>query len=86
MGTIRTDEIPESCDPGGTLMSTDGCADLLRRVRRLWDDMGMPVPERHDLAEVMVRTFLTFLGINGRYVEIKRKWSAAIGFEVQLPQ
>jgi hypothetical protein len=34
----------------------------------------------------MVRAPLSILDVAGRYVEIKRKWSAAIGFELQLPQ
>jgi hypothetical protein len=46
----------------------------------------MPVHARRELADVMVRAALTLPNITGRYVEAKRKWSAAIGFEVQLPQ
>jgi hypothetical protein len=67
-------------------LSIDEVAHSLHRVRRLWDKVGMPVHERRVLADVMVRAPLTVLDITGRYVEIKRKWSAAIGFEVQLPQ
>jgi hypothetical protein len=59
---------------------------LLRRVRQLWDTLDMPVDARRELADVMVRASLTVLDITERYVEVKRKWSAAIGFEVQLPQ
>jgi hypothetical protein len=46
----------------------------------------MPVGARRELADVMVRAALTLLDITGRYVEVKRKWSAAIGFDVQIPQ
>jgi hypothetical protein len=67
-------------------LSIDDVADLLRRVRRLWDELGMADYERQALADVMVRAPLSILDVTGRYVEIKRKWSAAIGFEVQLPQ
>ena len=67
-------------------LSVDNVADSLRRVRRLWNKLGMPIHERRALADVMVRVPLTVLDVTGRYVEIKRKWSAAIGFEVQLPQ
>ena len=69
-----------------TPLSVDDVAHLLRRVRRLWDELGMPIQARRELADVMVRAPLTVLNVTGRYVEIKRKWSAAIGFEVQLPQ
>ena len=67
-------------------LSIDDVACLLRRVRRLWDTLDMPVNARRELADVMVRASLTLLDITGRYVEVKRKWSAAIGLEVQLPQ
>jgi|SRR2546422_1169218 len=67
-------------------LTIDDVADLLRRVRGLWDELGMAVYERRALADVMVRAPLSILDVTGRYVEIKRKWSAAIGFEVQLPQ
>ena len=66
--------------------SIDEVACFLRRVRRLWDKLDMPVHARRELADVMVRAALTVLDGTGRYVEVKRKWSAAIGFEVQLPQ
>ena len=42
--------------------------------------------ERRALADVLVRAPRSSLDVTGRCVEIKRKWSAAIGFEVQLPQ
>ena len=67
-------------------LSIDNVADSLRRVRRVWDKLEMPIHERRALADVMVRAPLSILDATGRYVEIKRKWSAAIGFEVQLPQ
>ena len=67
-------------------MGIDDVACLLRRVRRLWDKLDMPVVPRRELADVMVRASLTLLDITGRAVEVKRKWSAAIGFEVPLPQ
>jgi hypothetical protein len=64
----------------------DDVAHLLRRVRRFWDELGMPDPAQHELAEVLVGASWSSLDLTGRYVETKRKWSAAIGFEVQLPQ
>jgi hypothetical protein len=66
-------------------LGIDDVVCLLRRVRRLWDKLEMPVHARHELADVIVRASLTVLDITDRYVEVKRKWSAAIGFEVQLP-
>ena len=67
-------------------LTIDDVSHLLRRVCRLWDRLGTPVHERRALADVMVRAPLAVLDVTGRYVEIKRKWSAAIGFEVHLPQ
>jgi hypothetical protein len=67
-------------------LSIDDVAELLRRVRGLWDELDMADYERRALADVMVRAPLSILDVTGRYVEIKRKWSEAIGFEVQLPQ
>jgi len=67
-------------------LTIDDVSHLLRRVCRLWDKLGTPVHERRALADVMVRAPLAVLDVTGRYVEIKRKWSAAIGFEVHLPQ
>jgi hypothetical protein len=64
----------------------DDIARLLRRVRHFWDELGMPDPAQRELAEVLVGASWTSLDLAGRYVETKRKWSAAIGFEVQLPQ
>ena len=66
-------------------LSIDDVAEHLRRVRRLWDELGMVDYERRALADVMVRAPRSSLDVTGRCVEIKRKWSAAIGFEVQLP-
>jgi hypothetical protein len=67
-------------------LGIDDVTCLLRRVRRLWDKLDMPVDARRELADVIVRVSLTLLDMRGRSVEVKRKWSAAIGFEVQLPQ
>ena len=67
-------------------LGIDDVARLLRRVRRLWDKLDMPIDARHELADVIVRASLMVLDNTERYVEVKRKWSAAIGFEVQLPQ
>jgi hypothetical protein len=67
-------------------LSIDDVAELLRRVRGLWDELDMADYERRALADVMVRAPLSILDVTGRYVEIKCKWSEAIGFEVQLPQ
>src|SRR5258708_1503237 len=67
-------------------LAIDDVAFLLRRIRRLWNKVDMPVAARRELADVIVRASLTMLDIRGRYVEVRRKWSAAIGFEVQIPQ
>ena len=57
-------------------LTIDDVSHLLRRVCRLWDKPGTPVHERRALADVMVRAPLAVLDVTGRYVEIKRKWSA----------
>jgi hypothetical protein len=72
--------------PDDEMLTVDAVTQLFQRVRLYLDQERVPLEFRQPLAPMIVGPFLKLPRISGaERVEINRKWSDALGFDVPLP-
>jgi hypothetical protein len=72
--------------PDDEMLTVDAIAQLFQRVRLYLEQEGVPLEFRQQLAPMIGGPFLKLPQISeAERVEIKRKWSEALGFDVPLP-
>jgi hypothetical protein len=67
-------------------LTIDALAERCSRLRAFFDEQGVPIDAQAECAERFIRPMLAAKGPTGaERVEMARKFSAALGFDVTLP-